>query len=383
MIPTLDDLNVSGKRVLVRVDFNVPQDSSGHITDDSRVKASLATIEELLNKGARLILMSHLGRPGGKKEAKYSLKPCAERLSELLKRPVLMAPDCQGEKVQEMVRGLQDGEVLLLENLRFYKEEEEPNEAFVKALASLGEVYVNDAFGTAHRAHASTAAIAAYFEGVRAAGRLLQKEIAFLGEALLSPKRPFYALIGGAKVSSKLGVLKALFDKADALFIGGAMAYTFLKAKGEQVGLSLVEESLIPEAKKLLQNAKCPLYLPEDSVLDDESVVTHAIPENRRGLDIGPKTAALWSEKLKEAKTIFWNGPVGLFEDPLFAKGTKKMAEAIVKSGALTIVGGGDSVAAIESQGLASKISHLSTGGGASLEYIEKGTLPGIEALKQ
>lgn len=352
----LQDLSVAGKRVLVRVDFNVPMDKEGHITDDSRIRASLPTIRYLLDNGAKVILMSHLGRPDGKVDLRYSLKSCEERLHQLLGRH----------------------DVTLLENLRFHKEEEEGNVAFAQELAKQGDCYVNDAFGTAHRKHASTYVIAQFFKE-KAPGFLMEKEIAFLGEALLHPVHPFYAIIGGAKLSTKLGVLKTLVNKADALFIGGAMAYTFLRAAGQETGKSLVEESFLQEAATLLRTGR--IHLPLDHVLSDGRLVKEIPPEGQ-GADIGPETVADWTKQLENAKTIFWNGPLGIFEDTRFSAGTKKIGQAITRGNAITIVGGGDSVAAIESQGLASKITHLSTGGGASLEYIEKGSLPGIDALK-
>lgn len=381
--PRVQDLPLGGKRVLLRVDFNVPLTKEGKISDDARIRASLPTIEYLLGQKARVILLSHLGRPEGKKEEKYTLKPCAKRLSELLKKPVAFASDCVGEIAEKSVEALPEGGLLLLENVRFHAEEETGDRNFAKKIASLGDFYINDAFGTAHRAHATTATIATYFPGKKGAGFLLQKEIEFLGHALLEPKRPFYALVGGAKVSSKLGILQALVKKADSVFVGGAMAYTFLKAQGIAIGDSLVENGLLDEAIKLLKTGK--ILLPSDHIVTDKTqvkTVKAAIPAGFQGVDIGPLTIEEWRQKLKDAKTIFWNGPLGIFEDPCFAEGTRQMALVLAQSAALTIIGGGDSVAAIESQGLGSKISHLSTGGGASLEFIEKGSLPGIEALK-
>ncbi|MCX6994901.1 MAG: phosphoglycerate kinase [Chlamydiae bacterium] len=369
-IPSIQQIPTAGKRVLVRVDFNVPLAPDGSISDDSRIRASLPTISYLLAQGASVILMSHLGRPKGPSDLKYSLKNCAERLSVFLKRPVFFGSH----------KTMKPGEVLLLENLRFHPEEENGDITFAKQLSQFGDVYINDAFGTSHRAHASTVTIAQFFPGRKAAGLLLQKEIKFLGDALIRPERPFYAIIGGSKVSSKLAILKALVTKADALFIGGAMAYTFLKAQGFSVGGSLVEKNLEKEALSLLSSGK--IFLPIDHVTMDGKEVVGSIPQDARGADIGPKTIQEWTERLKGAKTIFWNGPLGIFEDPRFEMGTHKIALAITSGNAMTIVGGGDSISAIEQQGLSSKITHLSTGGGAALEFIEKGSLPGIDALE-
>lgn len=381
-----------GTKVLIRVDFNVPLDKGGQITDDTRIRASLPTINYVLKKEGCPILMSHLGRPEGKANSAFSLKPCAARLSELLKKEVLMAPDCIGEKVEKMAKDLKPEKILMLENLRFYPAEEKPESdpQFAKKLATLGDVYINDAFGTAHRAHSSTATIAHYFPERKAAGFLMQKEIDFLGRALSHPKRPFYALIGGAKVSSKLGVLRSLLSKVDALFIGGGMAYTFLKAKGFDIGNSLCENELVPEAKEILNNSKVPIFLPKDLVVADSfsneanrKVVeaSHDIPKGWQGMDIGPITCEEWKKELKKAQMIFWNGPLGVFEMPHFAKGTEFIARALAETSATTIIGGGDSVAAINQLGLTEKFTHISTGGGATLEYIEHGHLPGIEAL--
>lgn len=382
-VPLVEQLEVAGKRVLVRVDFNVPLTKEGAISDDSRIKASLPTIQYLINQGAKVILLSHLGRPDGQKKLQYTLKPCAERLSQLLKQPVHFASDCLGDAAEKSSKALQNGEVLLLENVRFYPEEEAGDIVFAEKIAKLGDLYINDAFGTAHRAHATTATIAAFFPGKKAAGFLLQKEIEFLGHTLLEPRRPFYALVGGSKVSSKLGILQALVKKADIVFVGGAMAYTFLKAQGISVGNSLVEETLEKEALALLTSGK--IFLPKDHLVTDNKVirvVEGAIPQDFQGVDIGPQTIKEWSRYLPAAQTIFWNGPLGIFEDPRFATGTNEIAKALTQSVAITIVGGGDSVSAVENQGLADKITHLSTGGGASLEYIEKGSLPGIKCLE-
>lgn len=382
----LQDLSLKGKRVLMRVDFNVPMEK-GKITDDSRIKAALPSIKYILNQGASLILMSHLGRPKDKPEAEFSLAPCAKRLSEILKKPVAMAKDCIGPEVEKMVGHLQSGQVLLLENLRFHPGEENPDENpdFVKQLASFGDCYVNDAFGTAHRAHASTAEIAKYFPNCSAMGFLIEKEIKELSPLLSQPKRPFYAIIGGAKISTKIGVIKQLLKRIDLLFIGGGMVYTFLKADGIAIGNSICEDPA-----KVLDIPKERLRFPLDLVITDafsneahQKTITlkEGIPAGWQGMDIGPKTIAEWSKELQKGATVFWNGPLGVFEMPNFAKGTRAIAESLAKSKAKTIVGGGDSVAAIEQMGLTNQFAHLSTGGGASLEFLEFGHLPGIDAL--
>lgn len=382
---TLKDLSLAGKRVLMRVDFNVPMEN-GKITDDSRIRASLPSIRYVLDQGASLILMSHLGRPKGK-DLSASLKPCAERLSELLKKRVTMAPDCVGPEVEQLASALQPGQVLLLENLRFHPGEEAPEKdpKFVEGLAKLGDCYINDAFGTAHRAHASTAVIAKYFPGKAAMGFLIEKELEELSPLVKGPKRPFFAIIGGAKISSKIGVIKSLLNSVDGLFIGGAMAFTFLKAKGIEIGASPCED---PKTIQDLPLGK--IHLPLDLVVADafsndanKKIVSanEGIPSGWQGMDIGPKTMAAWSAQLQTGATIFWNGPLGVFEMANFATGTRKIAETLAHSNAKTIIGGGDSVAAIEQMGLADRFSHLSTGGGASLELIEFGHLPGIDAL--
>jgi phosphoglycerate kinase len=392
---SIKDLPVSGRRVLMRVDFNVPLDDKGQISDDTRIRASLPSIQYLLNHDAALVLMSHLGRPKDKKVPGLSLKPCAERLSELLKRPVTIAPDCIGPEVNALVSQLKPGELILLENLRFHRAEEHPEEdsSFAKELASLADCYVNDAFGTAHRAHSSTVKVPEYFPEQAAAGFLMEKEIQFLGQMLASPKKPFVAIIGGAKISSKLGVLKALLRKVDTLLIGGAMAYTFLKAQGISIGNSLHEEELLPQAKDILEESRrlnIKLVLPLDHVVATHlaenattKVVNNSlgIPEGFQGVDIGPKTIQLYAEALKEAKTVFWNGPLGIFEIKKFAAGTNAIAKILSELSAVTVVGGGDSIAALEAAHLTDKISHISTGGGASLEFIEYNTLPGINVL--
>jgi phosphoglycerate kinase len=392
---SLSDLPLEGKKILMRVDFNVPIDKNGKITDDTRIQAALPSIRYVLNHGGALILMSHLGRPKGKPSPEFSLAPCAKRLEELLKKPVKMASDCVGTEIEQTVNNLKKGEVLLLENLRFHRGEEHPEEDtnFVKQLAKLGDFYVNDAFGTAHRAHSSTALITQFFPHRSAAGFLLEKEIEFLGKTLLNPDRPFYAIIGGAKISSKIGVLTSLLDKVNALFIGGGMAYTFYKAKGIPIGNSIYEDDLLDIAKEIIhlsQQRGVKLYLPLDHVIADSlkenasvQVVDadKGIPDGFQGVDIGPKTIEEFSHKLQKAATVLWNGPLGVFEIPKFAKGTNVIAKVIAQLPATTIVGGGDSIAALQAAGVSDKITHISTGGGATLEYIEFGTLPGIDAL--
>jgi phosphoglycerate kinase len=395
----IQDLNLDGQRVFIRVDFNVPLTDDGRVSDDTRIRETLPTIEYALRKGARVILASHLGRPKGKPNAKMSLKPVAERLRMLLDGQlggscnVGFAPDCIGLAAEELSQKLEKGQTLLLENLRFHAEEEANDENFSRQLAALADLYVNDAFGSAHRAHASTAGITKFVEKA-AAGLLMQKELEYLGKATSDPAKPFVAILGGAKVSDKIDVIRNLMNKVDALLIGGAMAYTFLKAQGKAVGKSLVEEDKIALAKELLteaQNKKVRLLLPLDHVIADkidgtgniQTVTTNqGIPEGQMGLDIGPDTVAAFSKEIAGAKTIVWNGPMGVFETPAFAKGTMKIAQAVAaNSGAVSIVGGGDSVAAVHQSGVADKISHISTGGGASLEFLEGKKLPGVEAL--
>jgi len=387
----LEDLDLKNKRVLMRVDFNVPMEK-GKITDDSRIVASLPSIQYVLKNGASVVLMSHLGKPKGKPEAQFSLAPCAKRLAEILKQPVQMAPDCVGPEVEKLATGLKPGQVLLLENLRFHTGEEAPEKdpAFVSQLSKLGDLYVNDAFGTAHRAHASTAAIAKYFPNKAAMGFLMEKEIKELSPLLHNPKRPFYAILGGAKISTKIGVIKKLLDKVDALFVGGGMTFTFLKAQGIEIGNSLCEDEQLQTARDLLHQSGKKIHFPIDLIIADAFsneaqkktvLLKEGIPSGWQGMDIGPKTIAEWSKSLEQAATVFWNGPLGVFEMPCFAVGTRAIAELLAKSKAKTIVGGGDSVAAIQQMGLSDKFSHLSTGGGASLEFLEFGHLPGIDAL--
>jgi phosphoglycerate kinase len=390
---TVRDINVRGKRALERVDFNVPQDDSGAITDDTRIRASLPTIQYLFDQGAAVVLMSHLGRPKGKVNPKYSLRPVAERLSELLGRPVALAPDCIGPQVAAMAQALAPGDALLLENLRFHPEEEANDLAFARQLAALGEVYVNDAFGTAHRAHASTEGVAHDLPAV--AGFLMEKELTFLGSALEHPKRPLVAISGGAKVSDKIAALDRLIDLADAVLIGGGMANTFFKAQGLDVGDSLVEDDKLDEARRLMEKAARTgkrFILPVDVAVgerfsaDAERTLTtpDAVYPGWRILDAGPQTLLAFGEALSDAATIVWNGTLGVAEFPAFALGTNALVQLLIErteAGAITIVGGGDSAAAVEAAGAAEKLTHVSTGGGASLEFLEGRTLPGVAAL--
>lgn len=388
---TLSQLPLKEKKVLLRVDFNVPLSPEGKITDDTRIREALPTIRYILQQGGSLILMSHLGRPKGKKDPQFSLAPCQKRLEELLGIPVLFAPDCIGPEAEKMAAAQKPGQVLMLENLRFYAAEEEPDSdpTFAKKLSSLGDLYVNDAFGTAHRKHASTATIASYFPGKSAIGLLMEKEVDYFDRLLKDPDRPFYALLGGAKISTKLGVLNALVAKVDALYIGGAMAFSFLKAQGFDVGDSLVDGACLEQAKALLKCNK--IHLPKDLLIADAFkadaaiktvAVAEGIPKGWQGMDIGPQTQREWHDAFQKAKTVFWNGPVGVFEFPRFAKGTEEMAKTIASLKAVTVVGGGDSVAAVNKWHLADRFSHVSTGGGASLEYIEFDHLPGIDAIQ-
>ncbi len=396
---SIRDLPLSSNRIFMRVDFNVPLDEGGHITDDTRIRETLPTIEYALRHGARLILASHLGRPKGKPNPKMSLRPVAERLRMLLDQVlgrgenVGFCTDCIGIQAEEMAGKLEKGQTLLLENLRFHPEEEANDAKFAKELAKLADYYVNDAFGTAHRAHASTVGIAKHVDKA-AAGLLMEKELEYLGSALHAPAKPFVAILGGAKVSDKIGVIKNLMPKVDALIIGGGMAYTFLKAQGHEVGKSLVEEDKLELAKQLLNDArvkKARFLLPIDHVTAGKiaaDAVTHTvgegqpIPPDQMGLDIGPQTIELFTEEISRAKTIVWNGPMGVFEMPLFARGTRKLAHAVAEnSGAISIVGGGDTISAVRDAGVADKMTHISTGGGATLEYLEGKKLPGVEAL--
>ena len=386
---TVEDINVKGKKCIVRCDFNVPM-SDGVITDDKRIREALKTVKYLKENGAKIILCSHMGRPKGEFNMKYSLAPVAERISELMGCPVAMATDVIGEDAKAKAAALGEGEILLLENLRFHKEEEKNAPEFAKALADFAEIYVNDAFGTAHRAHASTAGIADYLPAV--CGYLIQKEIDVMGKALNDPARPFVAILGGAKVSDKIGVIENLIDKVDSLVIGGGMAYTFFKAKGWSVGNSICEDDKVELAKELMAKAEAKgvkMLLPVDTVVGKEfkedteymTVDSCAIPDAWQGLDIGPKSVELFSDAIKNAETVVWNGPMGVFEFEAFAVGTKAVAKAVAESGAISIIGGGDSAAAVEQLGYADKMTHISTGGGASLEFLEGLELPGIAAL--
>ncbi len=389
---TVRDIDVTGKKVLVRCDFNVPLDKeTGKITDNRRIRAAIPTIQYLLDNNAKVILCSHLGRPKGEINPKYSLKPVAEELSKLLGKEVKLAKDVIGEDAKALVANIKEGEVILLENVRFHSEEEKNDSEFSKSLASFGEIYVNDAFGTSHRAHSSTAGVADYLPAV--SGFLIEKELEFLGGALENPKRPFIAILGGAKVSDKIGVIENLIDKVDKLIIGGGMTYTFLKAKGLNIGTSLCEEDKLDLAKSLLEKAETKgvkLLLPVDNKVAKEfsnevdyiEVPSDQIPDGYMGLDIGTRTIETFKQVLKEAKTVVWNGPLGVFEFEKFAHGTNEIAKILANLNATTIIGGGDSAAAIEKLGLADKMTHISTGGGASLEFLEGKVLPGIDCLQ-
>jgi len=388
------DCDVAGKRVLMRVDFNVPFDRDRNITDDTRIVAALPTIENIVSRGGRLVLMSHLGRPRGKRDEQQSLAPVAFRLGALISRPVKFVRDCIGDEVRHKVSQLRDGEVLVLENLRFYPGEEANDPAFARELASLGEIYVNDAFGAAHRAHASTVGVGEYFE-VRAAGFLMEKELDALGKALDDPVRPFVAILGGAKIKGKINLIQSLLGRVDTLLVGGGMMYTFFKATGLETGKSIVDDEYLSMCKELLgssRSGRAKLILPVDCIVAKEidessptSEVSSAdIPEDWAGVDIGSKSIDLFKSALSGAGTIFWNGPMGVFEKPRFAEGTKEVARAVADAtskGAVSIVGGGDSVAAINLMGIADRFTHISTGGGASLEFMEGRALPGVVAL--
>ena len=391
-IRTVNQIELKGKRVFIRVDFNVPLSGKNEITDDTRIVESLPTIRSVMGAGGKAILASHLGRPKGKRDPKFSLAPVAQRLSQLLGKKVALAPDCIGEEVQKQIEGMKEGDVLLLENLRFHPEEEKNDENFSKALALLCDVYVNDAFGAAHRAHASTEGMTRYVKIV-AAGFLMMKEIESLERALVNPQKPYVAILGGAKISDKIGVIENLLNKVTTLLVGGGMAYTFLKAKGFGVGKSLVEEDQIGFSLTLLERAKgkVKFLLPSDHIAAErmeaqaksQIVKNEMIPPGWICLDIGPETVKAFSEEIKSAKTIVWNGPMGVFEMEPFSQGTFAIARAVAGSSAFSIVGGGDSVAAVNKAGVADKISHISTGGGASLEFLEGKKLPGIEALRR
>ena len=394
MKKTIRDIELKGKRVLIRCDFNVPLDSNQNITDDTRIRAALPTLEYMVTQGAKVVVMSHLGRPKGKAAAEFSLAPVAVRLAELLGKPVEFADSdvVVDDSVKEKVAALKDGDVLLLQNVRFRKEETDNEPGFAKELASLGDVFVQEAFGTAHRAHASTAGVADYLPCV--SGFLIEKEVKFLGSALQNPQRPFVAIMGGAKVGDKIKVIENLLTKVDTLIIGGGMSYTFYKAMGLEIGTSILDADNIDLAKMLLEKAtslNVKLLLPVDIVCADEfsndakyqTYSRDRIPSDMMGLDIGEETIKLYSEEIAKAKTVVWNGPMGVFEMENFAKGTKAIAEALATSDATTIIGGGDSAAAVEQFGLADKMSHISTGGGASLEFLEGKILPGISIIEE
>ncbi|PGM56811.1 phosphoglycerate kinase [Bacillus sp. AFS053548] len=386
---SLHDIDVKGKRVFCRVDFNVPM-ANGEVTDDTRIRAALPTIQYLIENGAKVILASHLGRPKGQVNEDMRLNAVATRLSEKLGKNVIKADEAYGPKVQEEISKMNEGDVLLLENVRFYPGEEKNDEALAKEFASLADVYVNDAFGAAHRAHATTAGIAKHIPAV--AGFLMEKELNVLGKALSNPERPFTAIIGGAKVRDKIGVIENLLEKVDNLIIGGGLAYTFLKAKGYEIGQSLLEEDKIDLANEFIQKAEAKgvkFYMPIDAIIADkfgedantQEVDIDSIPSDWQALDIGPKTTALYADVIKSSKLVIWNGPMGVFEIDKFAQGTKGVAQALADSDAYSIIGGGDSAAAAEKFGLADKMSHISTGGGASLEFMEGKELPGVALL--
>ena len=388
---TVKDIDVSGKKVLVRCDFNVPIDSeTGKITDNRRIRGAIPTIKYLIDNNAKVILCSHLGRPKGEFNSKYSLKPVAEELSKLLEKEVKLSKDVIGEDAENLTSNIENKEVVLLENVRFHKEEEKNDPEFAKKLASFAEIYVNDAFGTAHRAHGSTAGVADYLPAV--SGFLIEKELEFLGSSLENTERLFVAILGGAKVSDKIGVIENLLEKVDTLIVGGGMAYTFYKAQGHSIGTSICEEDKLDLALSLLEKAKqkgVKLLLPLDNHVsseysndgEDRFVNSTEIPDGFMGLDIGPKTIQYYKEAIKDAKTVLWNGPLGVTEFEKFAEGTKQIATLLAESNAITIIGGGDSAAAVEKMGLADKMTHISTGGRASLEFLEGKVLPGIECL--
>ena len=391
---SIDKVDLKNKKVLVRVDFNVPLNEKLNITNDIRIVESLPTIKKIISSGGKAIFMSHLGRPKGERKPEFSLKPAAKRLGELLGKEVKLAPDCIGAETEKLVDEMKPGDVILLENLRFHKQEEKNDPDFAKQLAKLGDVYINDAFGSAHRAHASTEGVTKFIK-ICAAGYLMQKELDYLGNALANPRRPYCAILGGAKISGKIDVINNLLNKVDILIIGGGMAFTFFKAQGKEIGKSLLEEEKLALAKELLEKvkpSKIKFLLPVDVVVADEFknespskvVSVDKISADKMGLDIGPETIKLFSDELMKSKTIVWNGPMGVFEMDNFAKGTFAIAETLAKAtgdGAVTVIGGGDSAAAISKAGLEKKVSHVSTGGGASLEFLEGKVLPGVAAL--
>ena len=387
---TIKDIDLKGKKVLVRCDFNVPMDEERNITDNTRIVAALPTIKYLLENNCAIILCSHLGRPKGEFKPEFSLEPVSKELSKLLDKEVIMAKDVIGEDAKQKAENLKPGQIMLLENVRFHREETDNNPEFAKQLASMAEIYVNDAFGAAHRAHASTAGVAEYLPAV--SGFLIEKELKFLGKALNNPERPFVAILGGAKVSDKIGVIDSLLEKVDTLIIGGGMAYTFYKAQGHHIGTSICEEDKLDLATSLLKKAEekgVKLLLPVDNHVsseysndgEDRFVESTEIPDGFMGLDIGPKTIENFKNAIKNAKTVLWNGPLGVTEFSKFAEGTRAIATALAESDAVTIIGGGDSAAAVEKMGLADKMTHISTGGGASLEFLEGKVLPGIDCL--
>lgn len=390
---TVKDMDVKGKKVLVRCDFNVPMDKEGNITDDRRIREAMPTVTYLLEKGAAVILMSHLGRPKGEANPKYTLEPVAKRVQQILNKGVIFFNDevVTGDRTKELAAGLQPGEIMLLQNVRYRKEEEKNLENFSKELAELGDIFINDAFGTSHRAHSSTAGVASFLPS--GMGFLIEKEVGFMGKALENAERPFIAILGGAKVSDKIGVIENLLDKVDTLLIGGGMAYTFLKAQGYEIGKSLLEEDKLDLAKSLIKKAEekgVKLLLPVDSVVAIEfaadaqhkEVKNEDMPSDWLGVDIGAETIKLYFQEIVNAKTVIWNGPMGVFEMPAFAVGTKEIARALAECKGTTIIGGGDSAAAVEQLGFADKIRHISTGGGASLEFLEGRILPGIAVLE-
>lgn len=394
MIRTIDEMPLSGKKVLVRVDFNVPLDDELNITDDTRIVESLPTIQKILSENATPILMSHLGRPKGKRNEKYSLAPVAKRLQELLGSRVHLASDCVGKDVEDLIASAKEGDTILLENVRFYAEEEANDANFSEQLSTLGDVFINDAFGTAHRAHASTEGVARFFEGRRAVGYLIGKELKFIGGAISNPQRPLVAILGGSKVSDKIEVINNLLSIADTILIGGGMANTFAKALGYETGDSLVEEDKVELAKELLSSANGKIVIPSDAIIADEfsatantqTVAINSVPKGWRILDIGPASVETYTQYILNSKTVVWNGPMGVFEMEAFNKGTFAIAQALATAtshGTITIVGGGDSAAAIAQANLKEQVSHVSTGGGASLEYLEGKILPGIAILDE
>lgn len=396
VVKTIKDVNLAGQRVFVRVDFNVPFDAEGNISDDTRIMGALPTIKHLVEQGAKVILASHLGRPKGEKNPKYSLAPVAAALAERLGQPVAFTPDCIGEAAEQAVAALADGQVLLLENARFYKGETDNDPAFAQALAKLADAYVNDAFGTAHRAHATTEGITKFISGPKVSGFLIEKELDYLGEKTAKPERPFAVILGGAKVSDKITVIEALLEKADTMLIGGAMAYTFALAMGKTVGDSLSEPDKVDTAKACLEKAAAKgvkFLLPVDNLITDKldfanaavgdtKIVEGDIPEGWEGVDIGPKTIELYKAEVARSKTVLWNGPMGVFEIKACAAGTFAVAEAVAETDCISIIGGGDSVKAVKRSGYGDKVSFISTGGGASLEFLEGKTLPGVAALE-